>query len=284
MEAVPKEVFAPQPLTLQTAPVQIADQLRAAIASGTLAPGTRLPPEAELASRYGVSRGTVREAMRMLAASGLVASSRGAGGGTFVTLPRAETVIAEIGDLLSLWLRAGDVSLTEINEARRFLEFECVRRAAHVRTDDDLAVILGPVDEARDPALGMDEFLAMDIEFHTAISRAAGNRVLELAMSAVHLVRPLTNAVIADLLDRHTVVSQHQSIYDAIKDRDPEAAAAAFHLHSEYLRGVFGAAVRERGDDELSLAKITAEPHPPMPILERHRPGHARPTEPTGSS
>lgn len=266
--------FAPRPLTLRGASVQIADQLRAAIADGELRPGDRLPPETQLAQEFGVSRGTVREAMRLLAAGNLITSTRGAMGGTFVALPVAEKVAEQIGDLIALWFRAGDVSLAEVNHAREVLEYECVRLAALNRTEDDLAAMRLPVEESRDPELDIDEWLATDIEFHTAISKAAGNRILELAMTAVHLVRPLTNTVLLGTLEREPVSDQHWAMYEAIRDRDPERAVAAFSGHAEYLNRVQAAALAERDSMDVSLANIPPEPHPPAIVRRRHRLRH----------
>src|SRR5215210_8015916 len=79
--------FEPRPLQRATAAQQIAEQIRAAIRAGRLAAGQRLPSEHDLAADYRVSRPTVREALRILAAGRLVEATRGAGGGTFVALP-----------------------------------------------------------------------------------------------------------------------------------------------------------------------------------------------------
>lgn len=266
--------FAPQPLALRGASVQIADQLRAAIADGELRPGDRLPSEVQLAQEYGVGRGTVREAIRLLAAGNLVTSTRGALGGTFVTLPVAGTVAEQIGDLIALWFRAGDVSLAEVQHAREVLEYECVRLAADNRTESDLAAMRQPVEESRNPDLDIDEWLATDIEFHTAISKAAGNRILELAMTAVHLVRPLTNTVLLNVLQRKPVCDQHWAMYEAIRDRDPKQAVAAFAEHAEYLSRVQQTALAEGDSMNLSLADIPSEPHPPAQVRRRHQLHH----------
>lgn len=266
--------FEPQPVTVRGASVQIADQLRAAIADGDLKPGDRLPPEVQLAREFGVSRGTVREAMRFLAAGNLIVSTRGAMGGTFVALPEADTVAEQIRDLILLWFRAGDISLAEVNHAREVLEYECVRLAALNRTESDLAAMRLPVEESRNSALDMDEWLATDIEFHTAISKAAGNRILELAMTAVHLVRPLTNTMVIEALERGSVCDQHWAMYEAIRDRDPGRAVRAFADHAEYLGGVQEAALAERGSTSVSLATIPPEPHPPANVRRRHQLRH----------
>lgn len=269
--------FLPRPITVRSAAVQIADQLRAAIADGTWRPGDRLPSEHRLAEAYGVSRGTIREASRILAATHLVESTRGAAGGTFVTLPQADVVARQMGELIALWFRAGNVSVAEVNHARDVLERECVRLAALNRTEDDLAAIRRPVEDSRNTDLTSDEWLANDLEFHTAISKAARNHVLELAMTSVHLVRPKTNALLHRVLEREPVLQQHWKIYEAIRDRDPEGAVAAFTAHFDHLSEVQHRALADRDSSKVSVADITEEDRPAPDVLRRRR------TQPPGA-
>ena len=231
--------FVPQALTTKGAAAQIADQLREAIASGVWNPGDRLPPEWQMAQTYGVSRGTVREALRLVAANNLINSVRGAAGGTFVVVPGAETVAGQIGDFIVLRLRAGDLSVGEVNHARRLLERECVRLAALNRTDVDLAAIRAPIERVRaDDSMATADWLAADVEFHTAIAVAAKNGIIELAMTAVHLVRPRTNTLLLGKLEKAPVWQQHEVIYQAIEAHDPDAAVAALDAHVDYLASV----------------------------------------------
>ena len=86
---------------------QVADQLRALIVTGQIRPGERLPSEASLANLFGVSRGTVREALRELSAQALVETSRGAAGGSFVTQPDPESVSEFLESPLRAHVRPG---------------------------------------------------------------------------------------------------------------------------------------------------------------------------------
>lgn len=237
-EIVDPARFSVRSISTRSAPTQIADQLRTAIADGNLKTGDRLPSEHQLAESFGVSRGTVREAIRILAANGMLESTRGAAGGTFVTMPAADDVATQIGGHLALWYRAGNISLAEVDDARRLLEMECVRLAASNRTEDDLAAMRRPVEASRDDTLDSDAFLQTDLEFHTAISRAAKNGILELAMTAVHLVRPRTNRLLLEELDRAAISDQHWTMYEAIRDRDETRAIQAFNRHVTHLREV----------------------------------------------
>ncbi|MFJ8601549.1 FadR/GntR family transcriptional regulator [Streptomyces shenzhenensis] len=231
--------FTPRPINTRSAAEQIAEQLRDSIATGAWAPGDRLPAEWEMAERYGVSRGTVREAMRLLAAHGLVTSTRGATGGTFVGVPRGDALAGRFGDFIVLGLRAGDLSAAEVYHARRILERECVRLAALNRTAEDLEVIAAPIERVRaGEALSMEQWLEEDVAFHTAVAGAAKNGILQLAMTAVHAVRPRTNTLLRAKLEKAPIWEQHQSMFEAIRDGDPVAAVKALEAHVDYLDSI----------------------------------------------
>src|SRR3954447_3087009 len=130
VSATGHERFVPRPISTAGAAQQIADQLREAIRRGQLPPGTRLPSEVDLAAKYAVSRGTIRETIKLLGAQGLVESTRGAAGGTFVRLPGHARVAASVGETISLWFNAGATSVAEVNAARAWIERGCVMLAA----------------------------------------------------------------------------------------------------------------------------------------------------------
>lgn len=255
--------FTPEPLGRRDASGQIARQLRTAISSGVWSPGERLPSEVELAEAFDVARATAREGLKLLSAAGLVASVRGSNGGTFVAVPDSEEVAEQLADAISLWYRAGNVSVRDVDEARWVLEMHCVELAALRRDDDDLAAIKAAVDAAKDADLPMPEWLDLDLIFHTAITRAARNPILELAMTAVHLARPATNSVFVDQLDRDRVSDQHEAIYLQIAAGNPDGARAAFQGHVEYLDETRRQALQETSPDTVLVSTL-----PPM------HPGH----------
>jgi len=232
---VSEKRFVPEQLERRDASGQIARQLRRAISQGLWTPGERLPTEQELAEDFDVSRATAREALKLLSATGLVTSSRGSNGGTFVALPDAASVAEQLSDAIRLWYLAGNVSLHDVDEARWIFEMHCVDLAAQRRSDEDLAAIRRPVEASRDFEMDIAAWLDLDLEFHTAVTKAAGNQILELAMTSVHLMRPATNTVFVELLDRETVMNQHEAIYLAIAARDSEGAQRAFQEHVSYL-------------------------------------------------
>ncbi|MGQ1797906.1 FadR/GntR family transcriptional regulator [Kocuria oceani] len=260
-----RDTFSPRPLSRKDASGQIAAQLRAAIVSGIWSPGDRVPTEVDLAETFEVSRSTAREALKLLSAMGLVASMRGAAGGTYVVIPDAEAVAAQLSDAMRLWYRAGDVTVQNVDEARGVLEEFSVVMAARRRSEEDLEAIHDPVLASADDTIDMEAWLALDLQFHTAITRAARNPILELAMTSVHLIRPVTNQVFVHLLDRERVRHQHEQIYRAIAAQDPDQARAAFHAHIDYLDAVRAQALRALDAEDVRIADIAPPAEPEAP-------------------
>ena len=251
-----RQAFAPTPLNRHDASGQIARQLRSAIGAGVWEPGERLPSEQELADTFDVARATAREALKLLSATGLVVSQRGAAGGTYVAVPDAEEVADRLSEAIQLWYRVGNVSMHTVDEARTELEAICVQMAARRRTATDVDAIRRPVDAARNFSLPIADWLEHDLDFHTAVTRAAHNKILELAMIAVHASRPTTNAVYVDSLDRQLVWEQHDTIATAISDGDPAAAAAALHQHVGYLREVRDDVLHRMQVDDVVITEL----------------------------
>jgi GntR family transcriptional regulator, transcriptional repressor for pyruvate dehydrogenase complex len=259
--------FRPRPVRRAGAAAQIADQIRGAIRSGRLPAGSRLPAEHELADEFEVSRGTVREAMKILSSAQLVEANRGATGGTFIALPDPGVVAETLGETIELWFQAGNTTAAEVDQARLWIERGCMRVAAGNRTDDDLRVIEQALVAGSDPSIDTDLFLAYDLEFHVAISRAAHNAVLELAMTAIHLARPRTNTLLIAILEHGPVIEQHRVILDAIRAGDPDAAERAFTAHMEYMMQVQRDALANRDARDIPIGSLTAT-HPALDILK----------------
>ena len=249
--------FTPTALVHKAASWQIAKQLRSAIAAGVWRPGERLPTELELADMFNVSRNTAREALKLLTATGLLTSVRGGtGGGTYVAIPDSDDIAELLGDAIRLWFRAGDVTVHDVDEARRVLEEFSVTMAAQRHTPEDLVAIHRPVLASRDFDMDIAEWLGLDLEFHTAITRAAHNPILELAMTSVHLIRPVTNRIFVDRLDRRSVTEQHEQMYEAIAIGDPVKSRAAFTAHIGYLDSVRSEVLRDLNADDVRISDI----------------------------
>ena len=120
---------------------QVADQLRALILAGDLVRGERLPNENMLAGDFGVSRATVREALRVLAAQNLITTAKGAGGGSYITRPTVDHISEFLRSSIALMTESHDLSLDELLEARDLLEVPAARLAAQRRHDHDIAAL-----------------------------------------------------------------------------------------------------------------------------------------------
>ena len=152
----------------------VAERLRAEILEGARPPGMRFSNELDLAEEHGVSRATVREALRLLGAENLIRTTKGAGGGSFVTVPSASDVSESLRSGLGRLASAEHVTLDELLEARALLEVPAAQLAARRRADDDMARLREsiPGDPLR---LGADEQFIYNRDFHTVVIEACGN-------------------------------------------------------------------------------------------------------------
>lgn len=224
---------------------QVADQLRDLIMRGEVKPGNRLPNEATLSTQMGVSRATIREALRVLAAQNMIRTTKGATGGSFVMLPTADHISAFLSSNIALLSQAESVSLDEFLELREYLEVPAARLAALRHSDADLEQIERAIPEdTRD--LGVEDQFVYNKGFHSAIVEACGNTLLLIAAQPVFSV--LQTHLRRSTLGRRflsQVVADHRKIAAAIAAGDPDAAEAEMHRHLEFLRPAYRRAWRE---------------------------------------
>lgn len=210
---------------------QIAGQLKLLILNGSLAPGERLPVESSLAAAFGVSRNTVREALRMLSSMGLVRTERGVNGGTFVAQVAVDDVSEFLESRLGLLVGSDSISPAELTEARIMLEVPCARQAAERRTDEDVEALQALVDAERHDRTGWSRG-EHSHEFHLRLLRATGNTVLELMLAPVlSISRP--NMLQPKPGTWDAANDDHSKILDAVRRQDADAAARLTleHLH-----------------------------------------------------
>ena len=216
--------------------VQVADQIRAAIAGGELAPGEPLPTERELAETVGASRASVREALRVLEAQGLIA---GAGApGPAVVVP--ETGPEKREAVVSL-LRLDEVSLEELIDFRCLLERGAVIRAAAEPDRERLAEARRALEDMREGEVTPEEFDEADVRFHLALVRASGNEAMHLVMLALRdpVARHLLSALHAQDDPGETLrrlAHEHARILGAVENGDGEQAAELIERH---IRGFY---------------------------------------------
>lgn len=225
-----------QPPVTESLAKQIAENIRSAIVDGSLKVDDQLPTEEVLAEKYKVSRPTIREALKRLAAQNLIRSRRGPTGGTFVNRPSQEELRSSMAGAAMLMVSMGEFSLSEIAEARRELELTCCRLAAECRKDEHLEIMAEELARQKDPLTTDEDFCASDVRFHRAMVDATGNPVLQFVMFAViEALQPATNLVIFRFREREKIIIQHERIYQAIKLQDVTGAEGALAEQMNYL-------------------------------------------------
>jgi GntR family transcriptional regulator, transcriptional repressor for pyruvate dehydrogenase complex len=211
----------------------ILGELEASISAGVLEAGDRLPPERDLATRFGVSRASVREAIRVLEAMGVVSVRRGAEHGV-VLLEEPGNAFQPV---LRLLVALRHVSLDDAIEFRVMVEAGAARSLA---AGGDRAGALGDLlDRMEAPGIKQQEFHAFDATFHVTLVRTAGNALLNLVEDAVD---GLLRKVITDLsliawdweAIRPQLIAEHRGIHDAIAAGDGERAAELVTRHIRY--------------------------------------------------
>ena len=223
---------------------QIIAYIRGAIASGRLRPGDRLPPEMDLAQHLGVSRPTVREALKVLEALNVLESSTGPTGGTFVRSLDSAGVAEYLNHSITLLLDIDELTLEELWSAREAIEIPAVGMAAMRRTEQDLATMreIFESDEHKD-----FEAYFPDITFHRAIASASGNRLLSLFMLSIHMtMRTLAERYVLPEA-KQVSQNQHQLLYEAILSQDEGLARMRMKEHLQMAYEIYRQAVPKKG-------------------------------------
>jgi DNA-binding FadR family transcriptional regulator len=234
---------------------KIAGQIEEAIVQGRLKPGDRLPSERELAESFGASRASVREALRVLEAFGVVVARRGTG-------PNAGSIVADgaqtgLQGALRLSISLLQIPPGDVVDVRAVLEARAAERAATRASPEDIAQLRAIV-AAMPAANDIAEYNRLDTEFHIELARASGSVLLPVLMEALRAtVKRLMLETLASLDDwmdaRDRLVIEHTEIIDAIAARQPDVAAIAVrdHVLRFYARAT-GAA--DKPDGRLSAA------------------------------
>ncbi len=214
---------------------QIEKQLREAIMSGQFGQGDKLPPETELAAQFGVSRPTIREALGTLVSAGLVRKVPGVAGGSFVNSVTPDSLSRMLSESVDTILRLGTLHIGELAEVRRVLEIPSARWAAANRTDAQVESLHAIIEIQRTTTIDDPNIAVYDLEFHTTIGQASGNRLLAAFIGAVHGgTHPVEYLKLTPKVASHTV-KQHMAIVAAIEAADAEGAAAAMETHLDYV-------------------------------------------------
>ena len=226
---------------------QAIEKIKDLIVAGEFAPGSKLPKERELAERLGLSRNSLREAVRALTLIGVLEPRQG--DGTYVTTLEPDLLLA--GTMFVSDLLTGGTVL-ELHEVRRILETAATAMAATRLTDEELEALARTLDQM-DAAETTQDFIDSDLEFHRIIVGACGNTTL------ASLIQNLSGGTLRARIwrainERGAVDSTrklHHDIYRALLARDPNLAAAADLIHladgERWLRGLLDQESRAAG-------------------------------------
>lgn len=228
---------------------RVVAQVEEAILSGKIVPGSHLPSERELVDQFGVSRATVREALRVLENQGLISSRPGDPNGATV-LAISSSVLARS---MTMFARRERLELVDLLQFRMFIEGCVCELAATVRTEEQLQVIRDAHQFMREAMSQGDEpFSEADLAFHLAIAAATGNPLLQACDEVIlGLVRSTVRDKIVHAPDTRAQMEasleRHQAVLNAIEVQDAALAARLARAHQvEYYGAHLEAGVRGR--------------------------------------
>jgi GntR family transcriptional repressor for pyruvate dehydrogenase complex len=200
--------------------------LKDMISSGALHPGSKLPPERELARQFKVNRGSIRQALKALDVMGIV--HQRVGDGTYLTQDASTT----LGAPLDFLILVDGITFQELFEARRIVEPELAARAAKRRSPDDLAELGEAVAAMKaNPAMDAEQLAQQDLRFHETIWRASGNRVCQRMFSSLHQAMSRSLTVTSSLRDEGTPIIAHEQMFLAIEAGEAERARTLMFEH-----------------------------------------------------
>jgi GntR family transcriptional repressor for pyruvate dehydrogenase complex len=236
-----------RPRLIRGASEQVAIQIQHYIQEEGLEPGDFLGREEDLAAEFGVSRPTLREALKLLASGNLIRASKGPGGGIFVAHTADEGMGRSLSDAIAMMLETGSVTLEELLDARLLLEVPLAGLAAYHPDEENLRRLREAV-RAGASADDVHALAVIDSEIHQAIAAAAGNRMLQALTGWIfEVVQPSVNAALHGAIVQSAIVEQHEALLAAIEKGDAPRAERAMKDHLLYLRDVLRM-VRDRAE------------------------------------
>jgi GntR family transcriptional regulator, transcriptional repressor for pyruvate dehydrogenase complex len=237
---------------------EIADQIKDLIYSKTLKPGDKLPPERTLATQFGTGRMAVREALRILEQSGLIAVKQGSEGGAFVK--EADTTMAS--EIISGLIRRSSLSMEDVMEVRIKFEMAVLEAAIGRITEDEMEMLQKRINDAeimiredKKSIKPLNPFLLGETyaDFHLILARATKNPVYEIIMDCLMRVSHgvITQQMIpSDRFKDH--LEFHKNLYNALKYKDATIAGPHFKDYKQAVKRHF---IRIAGDEERTTKK-----------------------------
>jgi len=208
--------------------MHIVNQVRKAILSGQLQPGHRLPTEKELLLQFGVSKHTLREALRALESMGFIEIRQGAGGGPVVS----EVEMENTRDIIASFLYFKKVSIPHLCEVRKVFEPHLARMAAERATSEDIEALTAMNQAYRKSLTRKKPAIKDEVSFHVLLGEISGNPVMMLVLDFVNNLLTDLKAHLKPGIDfSEMVLAAHDDILAAIVARDGQAAADRMHRH-----------------------------------------------------
>lgn len=234
---------------------EVAAQIRAELAEGRLQVGSRLPSERVLAEQFGVSRHTLREALRSLENAGLIRLQKGAAGGAFITGGSSQVIGTGLLDMYHV----GEIHPSQLTEARIWLESIIVREACKRATQADIEELKTNIDAAEEATRQGDfaKRVQIHLDFHRILARMTGNPVMVAVMNGVLDV--LSHFI--GRIGHHSGDYVHRSRRRFVKhlmNRDADAAAAEMEASLKRLQRDYMSIVE-------NAAKMASEAHARVP-------------------
>jgi GntR family transcriptional repressor for pyruvate dehydrogenase complex len=208
---------SPPPSPVSGLTQRLIGDFKQLIASGRMSPGSKLPPERALSLQLGVSRPSLRQALKVMEVMGVL--QQRVGDGTYLNSNASEI----LGQPLEFLILLDGITFHELVEARMIMEPELAARAAERAAPEDLAALRSAL-KAIDLETDQSAIGKHDIAFHEAIFRAAGNRVCQQMLGILH--RSILDSMMRAPWLRSSAISnaQHKRIYLAIESREPQQA------------------------------------------------------------
>lgn len=215
---------------------EVVHQIETQILEGQLRPGDRLPGERQLAEQLGVSRASVREALRVLEALEFIQVRTGTGEGSGSIVVQEPTAGGAMTSLLRLHIGLSHFAMTDVIETRAVVEAWAVRMAARRAGRADLDRLAEILKRMEKPSLSRWDFNELDTGFHVGLAETAGNRLITYFM---HAIRDAMRSEMVAAFDRFPdwqkvadgLRQEHAAVLHAVSVRDEESAARTLENH-----------------------------------------------------
>jgi GntR family transcriptional repressor for pyruvate dehydrogenase complex len=232
---------SPRRLRIRGASEQVASEIQHFIQREGLGPGDFLGREEDLAAEFGVSRPTLREALKLLASGNLIRASKGPGGGIFVALTADQGMGRSLSDAIAMMLETRAASLHELLEARMLLEVPLAGQAAYQADAETVRELRAALEVEALAAQGddLDALREADAAVHRLVAATAGNRMVRALTDWVfEVLQPALMETIGEAVVHSAVVEQHEALVTAIEKGDAARAERAMKEHLLYLGDV----------------------------------------------